>query len=134
VYENPQTLFVAGFIGSPAMNFMPGKADTDGSVVLDNGGKVRVSRVRVEAGRAVQVGIRPEHLRPCDPASAFFRGPVEMVEQLGADMLVHIGHGTDALIARLPHGPSPELGVAFAVDADPARVFLFDAASGTRIV
>ncbi len=56
-----------------------------------------------------------------------------MVEQLGADMLVHIGHGKDALIARLPHGPTPELGAAFAVDADPSRVFLFDATSGMRI-
>jgi sn-glycerol 3-phosphate transport system ATP-binding protein len=133
VYENPQTLFVAGFIGSPAMNFMPGKAGGDGSIVLDHGGTVQASRVRAESGRAVQVGIRPEHLRPCDPARAFLAGPVEMVEQLGADTLVHIGHGKETVIVRQPHAAAPEIGATFAVDADPSRVFLFDATDGARL-
>jgi len=133
VYENPQTIFVAGFIGSPAMNFMPGKADAAGGVVLDHGGTVQASRVRTENGRAVQVGIRPEHLRPCDPSRAFFSGQVEMVEQLGADMLIHIAHGKDMVIARLPHGEAPAVGSTMALDADPARVFLFDAGTGARV-
>ena len=133
VYENPQTLFVAGFIGSPAMNFMPGKAQADGTVTLDHGGTVRASRVQAEAGRAVQVGIRPEHMRPCDPARAYFAGSVEMIEQLGADTLLHIAHGKDNVIARLPHGVQPAVGDTIAVDADPAQVFLFDAATGARL-
>jgi len=133
VYENPQTLFVAGFIGSPAMNFMPGKAQADGAVALDHGGAVRASRVQAEPGRAVQVGIRPEHMRPCDPARAYFAGSVEMVEQLGADTLLHIAHGKDNVIARLPHGVQPAVGDTIAVDADPAQVFLFDAATGARL-
>ena len=133
VYEDPQTLFVAGFIGSPAMNIMPGKAGADGSIALEHGGTVHASRLRVEAGRAVSVGIRPEHLRPCEIAQAFLTGPVEMVEQLGADTLVHIGHGKEAIIARLPQGAQPAVGAQFSVDADPARVFLFDAATGARL-
>src|SRR5207237_6065777 len=64
VYEDPQTIFVAGFIGSPAMNFMTGKAAGDRSVALDHGGTAGASCVRVEAGGAVTVGIRPDHLRP----------------------------------------------------------------------
>jgi len=94
---------------------------------------VQASRVRTENGRAVQVGIRPEHLRPCDPSRAFFSGQVEMVEQLGADMLIHIAHGKDMVIARLPHGEAPAVGSTMALDADPARVFLFDAGTGARV-
>ena len=56
-----------------------------------------------------------------------------MVEQLGADILVHIAHGTDPVIARLPHGAAPAIGSTMSVEADPARVFLFDAATGARL-
>ncbi|HSQ81663.1 MAG TPA: sn-glycerol-3-phosphate import ATP-binding protein UgpC [Casimicrobiaceae bacterium] len=133
VYENPQTMFVAGFIGSPAMNFMPGKAQGNGQVSLDHGGAARTSRVPLEAGRAVNVGIRPEHFVPCSEAEAVIKGPVELVEQLGADALIHIAHGSNSVIARVPHGTSPAAGSTFCVRADPARVFIFDAASGARV-
>jgi ABC-type sugar transport system ATPase subunit len=56
-----------------------------------------------------------------------------MVEQLGADTLVHIGHGTGTIIARLPHGLHPDLGSTMHLVADPSTVFLFDSATGTRI-
>src|SRR5438552_13419412 len=87
VYENPQTIFVAGFIGSPAMNFVAGKADGDGRIALDHGGEVRTSRATLAQGQAVTAGIRPEHLAPSGAFDAHFSGAVEMVEQLGADTL-----------------------------------------------
>jgi sn-glycerol 3-phosphate transport system ATP-binding protein len=133
VYENPQTLFVAGFIGSPSMNFLPGKANGDGRIALEHGGEARTSRAALEHGRAVTIGIRPEHLVPCGEREAFVSGPVEMVEQLGADALVHIGYGGSAIVARVPHGTSPNVGSTFCAAADPARVFAFDAASGRRL-
>jgi sn-glycerol 3-phosphate transport system ATP-binding protein len=132
VYENPQTLFVAGFIGSPAMNFVPGKGSGNGEIVLEHGGAVRAA-VDVPAGRAVTVGIRPEHAVPSANGVSAVTGPVEMVEQLGADALVHVGHGGAALIVRVPHGEQPQVGDAFGFRVDPARVFVFDAASGTRV-
>ena len=76
---------------------------------------------------------RPEHLRPSESSEAYVTGTVEMVEQLGADTLIHIGHGNDLVIARIPHGVYPEIGATFSVTADPNRVFLFDAASGARV-
>ena len=133
VYENPATLFVAGFIGSPAMNFLPARADGGGRIVLDGGGTARDMIVGVEAGRAVAVGIRPEHLVPCGADEAFFAGPVEMVEQLGADSLLHVAHGGGTVIARVPHGVYPAIGTTLHVGADPARVYLFDAGTGARI-
>jgi ABC-type sugar transport system ATPase subunit len=56
-----------------------------------------------------------------------------MIEQLGADSLVHVGHGKTTVIARLPHGMHPDVGSTFALAAEPHRVFLFDATSGQRI-
>src|SRR6476619_2317445 len=125
VYENPQTIFVAGFIGSPAMNFVAGKANGDGRIALDHGGQARTTRSTLEQGRAVMVGVRPEHLTPCGERDALLSGPVEMVENLGADALIHIGHGGNTVIARLPHGASPAVGSTFCVTAEPARVFAF---------
>jgi sn-glycerol 3-phosphate transport system ATP-binding protein len=133
VYANPQTLFVAGFIGSPAMNFMRGKADGRGAIALDAGGSVQRVDGSLQPGRDVVVGIRPEHLVPARDGERVLAGEVEMVEHLGADSLVHVGHGKTTVVARLPHGAHPDVGSTFALAAEPDRVFLFDAASGQRI-
>jgi sn-glycerol 3-phosphate transport system ATP-binding protein len=133
VYEDPQTIFVAGFIGSPSMNFLPGTGTGDGVVALDHGGSVKPAGVRVASGQPVTVGIRPEHVTPGAPRDAAVAGEVEMVEQLGADALVHVAHGNGALIARVPHGTHPEVGAQFGMHVEPARVFVFDSKSGSRI-
>ena len=133
VYANPATMFVAGFIGSPAMNFLPGRSEGAGRIVLDGGGAVRAANGAAAAGRALIVGIRPEHLQPCGEGDAFLSGTVEMIEQLGADSLVHMGHGGTTLIARVSHGAHPVIDTTLHVAADPSRIYLFDAASGARI-
>jgi sn-glycerol 3-phosphate transport system ATP-binding protein len=132
VYDNPATLFVAGFIGSPAMNFLPAKADGGAHFSLLAGGRVTAAVGGAEAGRAVTIGIRPEHLRPSTPDDAVVSGPIEMVEQLGADTLVHVGHGASTIIVRLPHGQY-EVGATMHAKADPPKIFLFDSATGARI-
>ena len=132
VYENPATQFVAGFIGSPAMNFLSGRTAADGRVALEHGGVTR-SRVAVEAGRNVAVGVRPEHLVPCAATEGILSGTVEMVEQLGADTLVHVAHGREAIVARLPHGTQPEVGTTLSLATDPARVYIFDGSTGARM-
>jgi sn-glycerol 3-phosphate transport system ATP-binding protein len=134
VYENPQTQFVAGFIGSPSMNFVPGRVESPGRVVLDHGGVMNAPATSaVEAGRAVTVGVRPEHLHPCDAEQAMLSGPVEMVEMLGADMLLHVAHGSHTVLARQPHGAQPPVGTVLHFRVDPPAVFLFDAQTGARL-
>jgi sn-glycerol 3-phosphate transport system ATP-binding protein len=133
VYENPATQYVAGFIGSPSMNFLAGRSQGSGGIALDHGGAVRHASGTAESGRAVTVGIRPEHLAPSRAGDALFSGSVEMVEQLGADTLVHLSHGDDLLTARLPHGTLPDVGSTLHLSADAARVYLFDAGTGARI-
>src|SRR5437016_8205774 len=60
VYENPATQYVAGFIGSPSMNFLSGKSEGGGAIALDGGGSVPIA-AKLAAGRELTVGIRPEH-------------------------------------------------------------------------
>ena len=108
------------------MNFLAGKADGGGRVALDHGGGHGAARGACAGRPAVTVGIRPEHLHAVRAErDALCRGPVEMVEQLGADTLVHIGarrrqrHRARCRTARTPRGRDRR----FAFDADPARVF-----------
>src|SRR6202048_519603 len=101
VYENPATVFVAGFIGSPAMNFLEGTSEAKRRVSLDGTGSIRVG-LALAAGRKVTIGIRPEHLTPCKPSEANIVGSVEMVEALGADTLIHVAVAGRTVIARLP--------------------------------
>src|SRR5438270_2455775 len=133
VYENPATVFVAGFIGSPAMNFLEGKSDGNGRVALDGGGSVPIA-AKLAAGRELTVGIRPEHLTPCKPSEANLVGSVEVVEALGADTLVHVSVAGRTAIARLPNGTSAEIGEPIALAATRDRIYLFDAGTGARVV
>jgi len=133
VYENPSTQFVAGFIGSPSMNFLAGRSEGGGRIALDHGGAVRHASGTAEPGRTVTAGVRPEHLAPCPEADRLFSAKVEMVEQLGADTLVHLSRGADLLVARLPHGSTPDIGSTLHLSAASQHVYLFDAATGARV-
>jgi sn-glycerol 3-phosphate transport system ATP-binding protein len=132
VYRDPATVFVAGFIGSPAMNFLSGRAVAGGSIALDEGAVVR-SNLTLESGRGVVVGIRPEHLQPASAADALLSGPVEMIEQLGADTLVHLAYGKQRVIARLSQAVHPGVGSMMSLAAAPSEVYIFDATNGARI-
>ena len=132
VYNDPATTFVAGFIGSPAMNFLEGASDGAGRVTLDGTGSVTIT-ARLVAGRRITVGIRPEHLTPCKPSEASFVGSVEMIEALGADTLVHVAVAGRPIVARLPHGSAAAVGEPLALAAQRDHVYLFDVESGARI-
>jgi sn-glycerol 3-phosphate transport system ATP-binding protein len=132
VYESPASVFVAGFIGSPAMNFLGGTAEPGGRIALDGGGAVS-GGAKLGAGRKVTVGVRPEHLTPCLPSAANLVGSVEMIEALGADTLIHVAVAGASIIARLPPGTPATVGEPIALAAQPGRVYLFDADSGARL-
>ncbi len=133
VYTDPSTTFVAGFIGSPAMNFLPAKAGAGGRFSFLAGGEVARAQVSAAEGRAVTLGIRPEHLHPAAPEDAVVSGQVAMVEHLGADTLVHVGHGASTVVARMGSTQDVGAGSTLHLAADPARIFVFDAASGERL-
>ena len=91
VYAAPASRFVAGFIGSPAMNFLDAEISADGASVLVGERRLDLAEPRPrEAKRPITLGLRPEHLVP-DEASeeAALHLEVELVEALGADTVVH---------------------------------------------
>ncbi|HEV2362302.1 MAG TPA: ABC transporter ATP-binding protein [Acidimicrobiales bacterium] len=136
VHDMPANTFVAGFIGSPPMNLLPGVASADGEgQALAISGVDRAVVIASEPGPraagAVLVGFRPEAVRLSDAAA--LRGVVESVELLGHESHVscHTAAG-DRVVARLPSGavlPSVGEGVGIGVDG---RVHLFES-SGQRL-
>ncbi|MCV6574771.1 MAG: sn-glycerol-3-phosphate ABC transporter ATP-binding protein UgpC, partial [Cohaesibacter sp.] len=91
LYDKPQTLFVAGFIGSPAMNILDAVCGGDGkSMTLSNGDVITAaSGAENLAGKSLKAGVRPEHLHLAGSHDAQFSAHVDVVEQLGADTIVH---------------------------------------------
>ncbi len=133
VYDDPASLFVAGFIGSPAMNFLPARRTGD---AVDLGGAVQVplpAELRASAPEAITVGIRPEHLVAADGAGPTFQFKVETVEALGADSLVHGAFGQGVIVARVDGHQTPEAGATLAFTPMPNKLYFFDTASGKRL-
>ena len=138
VYREPASVFVAGFIGSPAMNFLPGTI-TDGgrNVTLDGSGQsLPVPSAAPISSEKVTVGIRPEHLDPASRESASLEITVDVVEALGADSLVHGqlagGREAPAMTVRVEGAMQVAAGDTLHLALAPERVHLFDSASGRR--
>ena len=133
LYERPANRFVAGFLGSPAMNFFPAVAGADGALVGPGyrfvlSAAARASS-RVEPGAAVTVGIRPEHLArvhdPAAPAAGFVEGEVDLVEPLGSTVVVYLRVG-DLRVATLAGGAGPPaVGERLRLVPEPEKLHLF---------
>jgi sn-glycerol 3-phosphate transport system ATP-binding protein len=132
VYRFPATRFVATFIGSPAMNLLPGRIAAPGEVEM-GGGRLAfdADQFPVEAGRAVEVGIRPEDLTLAVDRQSPLAFAKDFAEELGATRLLHGTMGDLALIVALS-GPAPA-GDSFGLSAAPAAVHLFDPVSGRSL-
>jgi sn-glycerol 3-phosphate transport system ATP-binding protein len=139
VYRAPATTFVAGFIGSPAMNMMAATVANGSRLELDSGGSVKPRDVKLpDAGRKVLLGIRPEHLAPVQDLNADLKLAVAAVETLGADTLAHgrlaSAEGTGGeLVARLPGTSAVKPGDVLPLAVEPGMVHLFDRETGKRI-
>jgi len=134
VYNRPASVFVGGFIGSPAMNFAKARVEggrlrfADGnSLPLDAGG-------RVAKGREVVVGIRPEHFLATADAGSTLSVVAQVVEPLGSDTLVHVALGEAVLTARMAPTIRLEPGRIFQIGVDPTKIHLFDAESEKAIL
>jgi multiple sugar transport system ATP-binding protein len=127
LYDNPANQFVAGFIGSPAMNFVPGKVNA-GGISVGAGIELPNPTRNLEPGRDVLLGVRPEHLA-VDPSGV----PVEVVvvEPTGADTQIFCKlAGTDVTaVVRERHAFRP----GEAVRLKPQLTYLFDPSSGARL-
>jgi ABC-type sugar transport system ATPase subunit len=140
VYRAPINRFVAGFIGTPPMNFVDGRIDvTNGSAVfVTEGAQVPLSGVGVAgvSGPAT-LGVRPEHLTIAPPAdtatTGTFRADVAIVERLGGTSHVHLAVGSRRFIAVVSGDRLPDAGDVVAVTVAPERVHLFGADGRTLL-
>ncbi len=138
LYERPATRFVAGFIGSPAMNFAPAEIEAaDGAVRVRAGETVlalppgRAERLGGEGGRAVLLGIRPEHMYRAEgeaprPDCARLDTTVEIVEPMGANTLVNFHLGETSMLVRLDGSAAERPGDSLPLDVDMSRAVLVD--------
>ena len=138
LYTQPDNLFVAGFIGSPAMNLVPvepASAD-DGTAVLRHNGFVvrvpdRVGSAASGSGGKLVVGLRPEHLTVANGGGpsgdgAAIPAVVDVVEYLGDEQLVHLHAGDVNLVAKLPVESSVGVGDDVTLTIPLEKLYLFD--------
>ena len=138
LYEHPANRFVASFIGSPTINLVPAatqacsaagaRLEVHAGCVVD----VAVDGASLSPGQAVEIGIRPEHLRVADGdapgAGIRFGGEITLIEQLGESHLVYLrcADGLE-LVSRASGHTRLRVGDRIALEADPATLHVFDA-------
>jgi len=130
IYDEPADLFVAGFIGSPPMNLVPG-THADGRF-LAPGGLDAVTRVARHAGRAV-LGVRPEDVTVCAAGQGDVDAAVYAVELTGDAVLVTVLVGEARLIAKADRSWRAEIGRTIGLSLAPNRLHLFDAETTKRL-
>lgn len=143
IYNDPANLFVASFIGSPPMNFIPVRLTRqDGRVLalLDSGQARCELPLGVDAevldGREVILGVRPEQISLGDAQGnglPGIRAEVQVTEPTGPDLLVFVTLNQTKVCCRLAPDVACRVGDSLNLQFDPARVLLFDAASGERL-
>jgi multiple sugar transport system ATP-binding protein len=144
LYSNPRNAFVAGFIGSPAMNMFRGKLTAQGVTV----GSMTIpvsAAARAGAGSVADVtlGVRPEAFAPAASGQSGLDVVVEVVEELGADAYVYgsLPRGNDdvasveaaPVVARVDARGVPQRGSTIRLSADPDSIHLFNAETGDRL-
>jgi multiple sugar transport system ATP-binding protein len=133
LYDQPKNTFVAGFIGSPAMNFVNGKLQANGRLSFDSGDGIVVPLAKAPPasdGRPVICGVRPENLS-IDPAGAPFE--VVVVEPTGSETQVVFRHNAHELTGIFRERIDVRPGSRINILPRPDLVHLFDAASGERL-
>ncbi|WP_373505295.1 ABC transporter ATP-binding protein [Aestuariivirga sp.] len=133
LYYKPANLFVAGFIGSPAMNFLSGTVG-DGCLDLGAAGKLALpSRSSVRSGDRLTLGVRPEHLRLGGSGGLVLNATVDLIERLGETGFAHLRLATGhVVIAEVRGEPSFRTGDNAIISLDPEQVHLFGA-DGNRL-
>ena len=148
IYSNPVNKFVAGFMGSPAMNFFDGSLDgTKGIHFVERDGGIRIplqkrdsARLKSYAGKELTLGLRPEHIRLAGKGVPAQRGTtakvsVEVVEPMGNEIYVYFSTRKEGnqYVARVPSSKEPPVGKSLEVVLDMSQAHFFDRTSQQSI-
>jgi multiple sugar transport system ATP-binding protein len=143
IYQQPANRFVAGFIGTPPMNFLPVRLESEGTRFSVRGPGFQIplsakkaARAERFTGREILLGIRPENLllRPAAPDCDPLRAKIEIVEAIGSDIYLHFTYAGTAMTARVEATADIKLGEVVALYPDPDRIHLFDPNSGGNLL
>ena len=136
IYHAPASVYVGGFIGSPAMNFLGGMvAPRQACVALEDGSRIEIPQAlaTAHAGRLVQIGLRPEALSLVSAGMGDFDATFDFVEELGPARLYHFKF-EDLMIAVLSADKPPvQVGQPMGLKIAPEAVHLFAADTGKRL-
>ena len=142
LYDKPANLFVAGFLGSPAMNLLRGRLRWEDSwhLALPHGplplGTLPLQTPRLETwrDREIVLGVRPEDLQPVASHASAMEAKVEVIEPVGNEVFLNLRFGDSALVSRVTpqHMPAPCTSMHLGFNTD--RLHFFDAESGLRIM
>ena len=144
IYRNPKNVFVAEFIGSPSMNFVPARIDLSGTkeVAEADIGTIPLTgaimaQARSRGASEVLLGMRPEHILPLPPDGAGnglrFDGTVEVVEPLGAETILELSCAGSLLRSRLPGDKGPSVGDRVSLHVDHGNILVFEKETGARL-
>jgi multiple sugar transport system ATP-binding protein len=142
LYSKPRNLFVAGFLGSPAMNFLRGTLQRDGIGFSIDGAGIKLplgddlAWLALHAGRQVVVGIRPEDLRPIAASANFshsLEARLEVIEPVGNEVFLNLDCAGTPLVVRTPPGTLPEPGSVMRLGYAPIALHIFDAQTEQRL-
>ncbi|MCL1913249.1 MAG: sn-glycerol-3-phosphate ABC transporter ATP-binding protein UgpC [Eubacteriaceae bacterium] len=135
LYDKPCNMFVAGFIGSPQMNFAHGVLSAQDGIMQASmaAGKLPVAKLGIQAhlGKEICVGIRPEDIHAsaaflqANPARVF-DAVVELSEPMGSEIFLYLDCNGDKLVARIPPGEVYRIGDRIKIGVDTSKIHLFD--------
>jgi multiple sugar transport system ATP-binding protein len=143
LYHNPKTQFVAGFIGSPAMNFLPCRLEETSSGLLMRlsdtlawqAPQERVARYRAHAKSELLIGLRPEHLTDAhanaEPGVVAFDAQLEVTEPMGMETLVYFPIGNNQVCGRVSPKAGARDGAPLRMSVDLNHMHLIDRATGS---
>ena len=133
IYDKPATMFVADFIGSPSMNFLPfeGTVTTGTAAVELNGQSIKVPNQMDEANGRLVFGARPEHVTLTDHGE--YRGNVIATEYLGTTQIVTLDTPNGEIKARISNSQTASVGETVGLGFDPKKITLFQADTGRAL-
>ncbi len=135
IYNRPKNLFVAGFIGSPTMNFIECKfkKENEKSILKGDNWSFEIPSIYEPDNSDIILGLRPEHLFPVDPPNAIFKGRLEIKEVLGSELYLYINCGSFNLCIRQEASHRFEIGETMYLNFKPEAIRLFNKSSGQRV-
>jgi multiple sugar transport system ATP-binding protein len=138
IYQRPANLFVASFLGSPAMNLLRGRIErsASGASLVEADARLPLGDVPESLLGDRVVGIRPEHIQRLGSQTSralSLDATVEVVEALGSEAFIHARHQQWMLAARVPPHDLPEVGAKVTLIVELDKLHFFDAVSGNRL-